>query len=134
MPTPTWATKARTAVLKEENMRFRTVFAVAAVGWAGAGLGCAAEVRDPNVTDTPNEAAQNLIIGDDFGTLRVISTNANNTRFSTNVDQRNPFFQNLGINGRTCNSCHKLENALGISTVQIQRVFNQTRGLDPLFR
>jgi hypothetical protein len=64
----------------------------------------------------------------------VISTNANNTRFSTQVDQRNPFFQNLGVNGRTCNSCHKLENALGISTAQIQRVFNQTRGLDPIFR
>src|SRR5690349_4401612 len=102
-------------------MRLRNVLAVSAIGWAGAGLGCASEVRDPNLTDSGDEAADALISSNDFGTLRVISTNANNTKFSTNVDRRNPFFQDLGVNGRACESCHKLDNALGISTAQIQK-------------
>ena len=103
-------------------MRFRNVFLLGAViGIPGGGLGCMAHVGDGDATDNPQEAASDLLVGDDFGTLRIISTNASNTKFSTQVDQNNPFFKNLGANGRTCNSCHKLENALGISVAEIQR-------------
>jgi hypothetical protein len=55
--------------------------------------------------------------------------------FSTTgaIDTNNPFFQNLGANGRTCNSCHKLENSLGISVAKIDSIFDATNGHDPLF-
>src|SRR5262245_48238447 len=63
-----------------------------------------------------------------FGRLQVFSTDAAN-----GIDTSNPFFQNLGSNGRTCNSCHKLSNALGISVANINNIFNASLGLDPLF-
>jgi cytochrome c peroxidase len=62
------------------------------------------------------------------GKLTVISTD------SKGIDRNNPFFRDLGTNGRTCESCHKLNNALGISAAQIKSIFNKTGGLDPIFR
>jgi hypothetical protein len=66
------------------------------------------------------------------------TTNANGTIevFSStgNIDRNNPFFQNLGTNGRTCNTCHLLRDGLGINTGAIKSIFDNTQGLDPLFR
>ncbi|HVR60433.1 MAG TPA: hypothetical protein VMU50_00965 [Polyangia bacterium] len=62
-----------------------------------------------------------------FGTLEVFSSTGN-------IDRGNPFFQNLGANGRTCNSCHLLRDGLGINTGAINSIFNNTNGFDPLFR
>jgi len=50
------------------------------------------------------------------------------------IDENNPFFQNLGTNGRRCVTCHQPAAAMGITPPQIQQVFNATQGLDPLFR
>ena len=66
------------------------------------------------------------------GTIEVVATNSSGGLVA--VDRTNPFFQNLGTNGRTCNSCHKLEAAMGISGAQINSIFNATQGLDPIFR
>ncbi|MGH8212070.1 MAG: hypothetical protein ACREPP_02425, partial [Rhodanobacteraceae bacterium] len=52
---------------------------------------------------------------------------------SGQIDKGNPFFQGLGANGRTCNSCHRQAEAWTISAAEIQRRFNATRGLDPIF-
>jgi cytochrome c peroxidase len=87
----------------------------------GAG-GCSGGIKG-------DQTEQSLSAGtfvDDFGRLRVYSTQGA-------IDRNNPFFQSLGANGRTCNSCHKLENALGISVASIRSIFNKTNGLDPLF-
>lgn len=65
---------------------------------------------------------------DQFGKVTTLSTDVNG------IDFRSPFFQSLGTNGRSCNSCHKLENAMGISVNRIRISFAATRGLDPLFR
>jgi cytochrome c peroxidase len=78
--------------------------------------------------ETSQAVTTTSTFGDDFGTVQVFSTAA------AGIDLNNPFFKNLGTNGRTCNSCHKLENALGISTARINAIFNATDGLDPLFR
>lgn len=43
------------------------------------------------------------------------------------------FFQPLGINGRTCATCHAVEQAMSISPPQIRELFARTRGKDPLF-
>jgi len=83
-----------------------------------------------NTTGKTNSAlTTSASFSDAFGTTQVISTDAVN-----GLDFSNPFFQNLGINGRTCNSCHKLENSLGISVANVQAIFNATSGLDPIFR
>jgi cytochrome c peroxidase len=50
------------------------------------------------------------------------------------IDQKNPFFNGLGNNGRTCNSCHVASTAWTISPDEIQDRFLKTRGLDPVFR
>ena len=46
----------------------------------------------------------------------------------------NPFFQNLGTNGRTCFSCHQPQNGWTISAAGAQARFYASAGFDPLFR
>src|SRR6185295_921138 len=77
---------------------------------------------------TSQQVTTTSTFSDDFGTVQVFST------ASAGIDMTNPFFKSLGTNGRTCNSCHKLENSLGISTKKINQIFTATNGLDPLFR
>ncbi len=100
-----------------------------AMGLAGAALGCSAAVGDDGTDETVDALTTNVSFPDAFGTVKVISTDT-----VKGIDLNNPFFKNLGVNGRTCNSCHKLENALGISVPTIQAIFTKTNGLDPIFR
>src|SRR6266540_463889 len=109
--------------------RLRHTWVLGAVGLAGAGLGCSSVVGDKQTDETSNAIETSAWFSDAFGTTQVISTDAVN-----GLDLNNPFFQNLGINGRTCNSCHKLDNSLGISVAKVQSIFNATAGLDPIFR
>jgi cytochrome c peroxidase len=50
-----------------------------------------------------------------------------------NIDQTNPFFQPLGANGRTCATCHQMDQALSLDAHKVQALFQQTNGQDPLF-
>jgi len=56
--------------------------------------------------------------------------------FSTNgaIDLRNPFFQSLGTNGRSCGSCHQASDAWSITPAHVQARFDADGGLDPIFR
>jgi cytochrome c peroxidase len=56
--------------------------------------------------------------------------------FSSNgaLDTRNPFFQNLGSNGRSCLTCHQPAQGWTITPVEVQQRFEATAGLDPIFR
>ena len=49
------------------------------------------------------------------------------------VDLSGPFFQSLGTNGRTCETCHQPNNAFGLSAVDAQFRYFISRGKDPLF-
>jgi cytochrome c peroxidase len=49
------------------------------------------------------------------------------------IDLSGPFFQSLGSNGRSCSSCHQLDEGLSITPSSIQSRFTTTRGTDPLF-
>ena len=53
---------------------------------------------------------------------------------SGTVDGSGPFFQSLGTNGRSCNTCHRIEDAWSISPSDLQTRFNKTSGTDPVFR
>ena len=52
---------------------------------------------------------------------------------SGSIDTNNPFFKNLGTNGRTCSSCHRPENSWTITPTSLVTRFNATNGLDPVF-
>jgi hypothetical protein len=82
-------------------------------------------------TDDTGTTGQELS-GDAFsngsGNTRVVSVNG------ATIDENNPFFQNLGVNGRRCVTCHQPSAAMTITPPQVQQVFNTSNGLDPLFR
>lgn len=46
----------------------------------------------------------------------------------------NPFFQNLGTNGRTCFTCHQPQEGWTVSAAGIQARFKASAGTDPIFR
>jgi cytochrome c peroxidase len=50
------------------------------------------------------------------------------------IDLAGPFFQSLGTNGRSCGTCHRLEDGMSVSAASIERRFAETGGLDPIFR
>ncbi|HEX4479652.1 MAG TPA: hypothetical protein VH082_02490 [Rudaea sp.] len=50
------------------------------------------------------------------------------------IDLNNPFFQNIGSNGRSCNSCHRAEDAWSMNPADLQTRFTHTNGTDPVFR
>jgi hypothetical protein len=62
--------------------------------------------------------------------------NGSSETYSTagGIDLTNPFFQNLGSNGRTCGSCHQPGDGMSVSAAHVQDRFDLTRGLDPIFR
>ena len=64
--------------------------------------------------------------GDPTGTVATYSSTGS-------LDLQNPFFQSLGTNGRSCASCHLIENGLGLSAASAQARFATSAGRDPLF-
>jgi hypothetical protein len=50
------------------------------------------------------------------------------------VNTNNPFFQSLGTNGRACITCHQPSTGWTVTPEQVQRRFDATGGLDPIFR
>jgi hypothetical protein len=53
---------------------------------------------------------------------------------SGGIDLTNPFFQSLGTNGRSCGTCHLPSDAMGLAAAHVQVRFDQSQGLDPVFR
>ena len=60
------------------------------------------------------------------GALGVVGLNASASA--------NPFFQELGTNGRSCATCHLPAQAWTISPDELRDRFERTNGLDPIFR
>lgn len=63
---------------------------------------------------------------DATGTLSTYST-------AGGIDISNPFFQSLGTNGRTCNSCHVSSDAWSVTPPDLQNRFSSSNGTDPMF-
>ena len=49
------------------------------------------------------------------------------------IDLDNAFFRPLGTNGRTCDSCHRVEDGWSITPASVQKRFAATGGTDPIF-
>ena len=50
------------------------------------------------------------------------------------IDRSGPFFQSLGMNGRSCSSCHIQGEGWSITPRGVQERFDKTDGNDPIFR
>ena len=50
------------------------------------------------------------------------------------IDTANPFFQNLGTNGRSCASCHQQGEGWTVTPEGVQKRFLASQGMDPIFR
>lgn len=67
----------------------------------------------------------------DFDPSGVIATYQPNGATDT---AGNPFFQDLGTNGRTCVTCHQPQNGWTVSAASVQARFYESFGSDPIFR
>ena len=52
---------------------------------------------------------------------------------SGNIDRKSAFFQSLGTNGRTCETCHQTDQAFSLAPEKVQQLYDRTHGKDPLF-
>ncbi|HKO18875.1 MAG TPA: hypothetical protein VJU82_08310 [Acidobacteriaceae bacterium] len=52
---------------------------------------------------------------------------------SGSLDEKGPFFQSLGTNGRSCSTCHLPQDAFGLSAASAESKYQATGGKDPLF-
>ena len=87
---------------------------VSALGVASRQVG--ASERDARLTSTD----------DPTGRVRTLDVNGA-------IDLNNPFFQDLGSNGRRCVSCHQPDAAWTITPRNVQERFAATKGHDPIF-
>ena len=53
---------------------------------------------------------------------------------SGRIDTSNPFFQQLGTNGRSCSTCHVAGDGWTVTPASIRGRFDATEGRDPIFR
>ena len=50
------------------------------------------------------------------------------------IDLHSPFFQKLGTNGRSCDTCHQASDGWTVIPAHIRARFDATGGTDPIFR
>ena len=101
--------------MKANATRFLTA-AAALAGLIGLAAGSAADHPRRDEASFSNE----------FGVQRTISL--------TGFDTSNPFFEDLGTNGRTCFSCHRPGQGWTVTPDELGERFKETEGLDPIFR
>src|SRR5436190_7169627 len=79
-------------------------------------LPAAAADADPGILDFP----------DSSGHAQTLNINGP-------LDLDNPFFQDLGTNGRRCVTCHQPNAAWTITPANLEQRFHESRGADPIF-
>jgi cytochrome c peroxidase len=82
--------------------------------------------RAPAVTATDVDAAS-LVFLNDAGLLQTRNVNGK-------LDRDNPFFQDLGTNGRRCVTCHQPAEAWSITPEGVRERFRRSGGTDAIFR
>jgi hypothetical protein len=78
-------------------------------------------------TTADQPEANHLTFKDSAGQQTTVST-------AGAIDASNPFFQDLGTNGRSCFTCHRPSEAWSMTPVELRHRFDDTAGLDPVFR
>jgi cytochrome c peroxidase len=98
------------------------------VALAAAGSTCllAATLSVAGGSATARESDGLIAFNNAAGQLRTFNVNGA-------FDLDNPFFQDLGTNGRSCVTCHRPEDAWTIAPASVRTRFVATRGRDPIF-
>lgn len=89
---------------------------------------------DASLRTTQSAASADTLTGDEL--LDPMPNDAGRARTATptgTIDTSNPFFQSLGTNGRTCNSCHQADQGWTITPAGLRARFDATDGNDPIF-
>ena len=73
------------------------------------------------------DGGNQLTLPDASGLIRTFTT-------QPSLDNSGAFFQSLGSNGRSCNTCHRAEDAWSISPAHVLARFIASGGTDPVFR
>src|SRR5205814_9974193 len=103
------------------RLRYVSVFIFALVGLVAGLLTRAAPAK------ADDSQANLLAFENATGQLRTLNV-------AGAVDFDNPFFQDLGTNGRRCVSCHQPADGWTITPENVQARFLETNGADPIFR
>lgn len=108
------------------RMRRHLLFASCLTIGIIAGCGITSSTSSP-VTTTTSPTTSNLQpYADTTGTVATYTT-------ASSIDLTNHFFASLGTNGRTCATCHQLNQGMSINAAATQALFTSTNGTDPLF-
>jgi cytochrome c peroxidase len=101
--------------------------------WQAGDIGHAQKMRAFVDSDRGQQTTPPIIpkFGIDFDPSGLIATTQPSGPTQTS---QNPFFQNLGTNGRTCFTCHQPQNGWGVSAASVQARFYVSYGTDPIFR
>jgi cytochrome c peroxidase len=105
-----------------EAMPIKSVRGFVVVLCAGALVGLFATNRS-----TADDNDLSLTFNDASGQISTVDVTGD-------LDSNNPFFQELGVNGRTCFSCHRPAQGWTITPQSVRARFAATAGLDPIFR
>ena len=92
-------------------------------------LGCALLAPWARGADSAGPQGSIYTVGNESGMARTI-----NVAGFPVVAESNPFFLDLGVNGRRCVTCHEPTNNMGIGAAGVQARFDATGGTDPIFR
>jgi len=106
---------------------------VQSIAWAAAAIAHAQRMQIFADVDHGSQAAPHIIPqSQDFNDpAGIVETDQINGATRT---RSNPFFQNLGTNGRTCFTCHQPQTGWTISAASARARFARSHGSDPLFR
>ena len=103
------------------------------VNWAAGAIAHAQQMRrykdaDQGSQPTPPIIPKFEIDGDPAGRVATFQPNG------ATITANNPFFQNLGTNGRTCFTCHQPQTGWTVSAASVRARFAASGGSDPIFR
>jgi hypothetical protein len=121
-------------------MNRRTVVGSTALALWVVLVGCSGAPADPKTTSavavdrtaTESEARgqqSQVAARNQFGFGLTLNVNGGPVN-----DPSSLFFQSLGINGRSCGSCHEAVTAMGLTPERVRQRFLKTGGTDPIFR
>jgi cytochrome c peroxidase len=81
------------------------------------------------ITDVSADGSRSqLRTPDQSGILETVSSS------TPVIDLGNPFFKDLGTNGRACVTCHVPDQAWSITPTDVRHRFDTSDGTDPIFR
>lgn len=97
-------------------------------------VGLAAACAAPSGEEPAESSEDELTLRDMLGSARNAAGAATTISSAGGVDRSNAFFQELGTNGRTCESCHVEREGWSISPKGLQERFDASDGTHPVFR